>query len=332
MRSMLLAAVVSAQLLFAGATKAELKVMAVGDSLTEYNAYRARFTARAAADNAGVLMVGPKSDATGAHAGFSGRAIGAFNNPNETSTIKGQVVNTSVVGMLNAYQPDVVLLMVGTNNMHHGLGVPHANRYPNNGGTTAIAAEHAEPLNGSYLNGVGAHFNDPSYGTTYLKGEVATLINTILGSSPTRKLIMAKIPPIGSGGDGSATDPCAPGNPSRTLKEFNDSAVERIKEYNSYIDQAYNALPADKRSRMRVIDNFTGVDRSYQIGSVMTDFGTATRQSGDWVHPQPGAAAWTMMGDNFYTAYGQAVAMPEPKAMAPVGGGILLLMRRLWPH
>jgi hypothetical protein len=309
---------------------AAVKVMAVGDSLTEYHAYRAQFAARVAADKADVTMVGPKSDATGAHAGFSGRAIGAFNNANETSTINGQSVNTSMAGMLAAHQPDVVLLMVGTNNMNHGLGVRQSNppRYPvGTASDFAIAAEYAEPLNGSYLNGVGSHFNQPTFGTTYLKGEVTKLVNTVLDSSPTRKLIMAKIPPVGTGGDASATDPYAPGNPTRTLKAFNDSAVERIKEYNSYLDQVYDALPADKRARMRVIDNFTGVDRSYQVGSAATDFGPASRQAGDWVHPQPGAAAWTSMGDNFYTAYIQA-AVPEPKAMGAMGGSVLLLLRR----
>jgi hypothetical protein len=137
---------------------------------------------------------------------------------------------------------------------------------------------------------------------------VESLVNTVLDSSPTRKLIMAKIPPVGVGGEGSAADPYAPGNPTRTLKEFNDNAVERIKEYNSYIDQVHKALPAAKRARMHVVDNFKGVDRSQQTGSMPTDFGPASRQLGDWVHPQQNAAAWTLMGDNFYNAYKKAVA------------------------
>jgi hypothetical protein len=310
MRFILLAAAIGGQLFLGSTLMAAVKVMAVGDSLTESTAYRVRFAALAKADNADITMVGPKSDATGAHAGFSGRAIGAFNNPKETSTINGQVVNTSMSGMLAAYEPDVVLLMVGTNNMSHGLGVRQSDppRYPTaDGSNFAIAAEYAEPLNGSYINGVGARFKRPDFGTSYLKGEVATLVNTVLDSSPTRRLIMAKIPPVGTGGDASAIDPYSPGKPMRKLKEFNDNAVERIKEYNDYIDQIHKSLPPDKRARMQVIDNFTGVDRSYQVGSTPNDFGPASRQAGDWVHPQSGAAAWTRMGDNFYAGYKQAV-------------------------
>ena len=307
--------------------RAQTRVMAVGDSLTDVSFYRARFAARAAADNASIVMVGPKSDAVGGHAGFSGRAIGPFNNPSQTSVINGQTVNTSMSGMLTNYNPDVVLLMIGTNNMNHGLGVTQGNppSYPSNG-SKVVGAEYASPLNGSYLNGLGSHFNAPTYGTTYLKGEISALVNTVLDSSPTRKLVMAKIPPLGYGGEGSATDPYAAGNPTRMIKEFNDNAVERIKEYNAFIDEVYGVLPAAKKARMRVVDNFTGVDRSYQIGGApLTDFGTAARQADDWVHPQQNAAAWTRMGDQFYSGYVQVV--PEPAslgllAIAPLVAGL----------
>ena len=77
MRLLLLAASLTGQFAMAGFSMEAVKVMALGDSLTEYHAYRARFMALAAADNADVTMVGPKADKTGAHAGFSGRAIGS---------------------------------------------------------------------------------------------------------------------------------------------------------------------------------------------------------------------------------------------------------------
>jgi hypothetical protein len=306
---------------------AQTRVMAVGDSLTDINFYRARFAARAAADNASMVMVGPKSDSFGAHAGFSGRAIGPFNDPNQTSSINGQTVNTSMGGMLTSYNPDVVLLMIGTNNMSHGLGLPAANaaNYPKSG-STVIGAEYATPLNGSYLNGLGSHFSNATYGTGYLKGEITSLVNTVLDSSATRKLVMAKIPPLGNGGAGSATDPYAAGSPTRTIKEFNDNAVERIKEYNAFIDEVHAALPAGKKSRMRVVDNFTNVDRSYQAGATLTDFGTATRQAGDWVHPQQNAAAWTLMGDQMYSGYVQVV--PEPGSLGLLAIGSLAALRR----
>jgi hypothetical protein len=307
---------------------AQTRVMAVGDSLTDGNFYRARFVARAGADNASVAMVGPKSDAFGGHAGFSGRSIAPFNNPNQTSTINGQTVNTSMSGMLTNYNPDVVLLMIGTNDMRHGLGAGQGNppNYPSNG-TNVIGAEYASPLNGSYLNGLGSHFNSPTYGTTHLKGNISTLVNTVLDSTATRKLVMAKIPPLGNGGAGSATDPYPADKPTRTIKEFNDNAVERIKEFNAYIDDVYAALPADKKSRMRVVDNFTNVDRSYQTSvSPLNDFGTAERQAGDWVHPQLGAPAWTLMGDQMYSGYTQVV--PEPTSLGFLAVGSFVALRR----
>jgi hypothetical protein len=165
---------------FAGASVAAVKVMAVGDSLTEYNAYRARFAARATADNAGVTMVGPKPTCHGRARRLLRPRDRGVQQPQRDEHDQRQGGQTRAWRACSRpTSPDVVLLMVGTNNMNHGLGWPHANRYPNNGGTAAIAARVRERLNGfaSQRRRVRTS-NNPTFGTTYLKGEVAKIVNT----------------------------------------------------------------------------------------------------------------------------------------------------------
>lgn len=275
-----------------------VRVMAVGDSLTAVRYYRERFIAAALADRRTIQMVGPLED-TGfeygndpllnRHAGFSGRQIGAFNDAASAE---------SLPSLVSTHRPDVVLLQVGTNNMNHGLGIgmPEAQHYPN-AGASALAAEFAQPRDGSYLDGLGARWGNPAYGNGYLRGELDRLVQGVLRNpgAPRARLVIAKIPPIGEG--------ALSHNPGPDGRDCNDNAVARIEEFNGYIDDLVAALATEERERVRVVDNFAGVTRGYGDAGQGFNFGPAEAQARDWVHPQPDAPAWRTMGDNFYAGF-----------------------------
>jgi hypothetical protein len=214
---------------------------------------------------------------------------------------------------VKTHLPDVVLLQVGTNNMNHGLGIgmPEAKHYPNDG-QRAQAAEVAAPLNESHLNGLGSRWGDSTYGTGYLKSQVAARIGSVLDCDavPNARLVIAKIPPVGFGSEAVAQ--------LAGEADCNAAAVARIAEFNAYIDQLHAALPPARRARVVVIDNFTGVHRTYGEAKDGNDFGPAESQAQDWVHPKPDANAWRLMGDNFYRGCAQAIDHQRP---SPVPAG-----------
>jgi lysophospholipase L1-like esterase len=94
-----------------------IKIMPLGDSITQgqntsYGSYRKQLYSLLTARGVAVDFVGPLSDGTFAdpdHAGFTGEGI---------NSIWGRVL----AGILTTYTPDLILLLIGTNDVWHGSG------------------------------------------------------------------------------------------------------------------------------------------------------------------------------------------------------------------
>ncbi len=261
---------------------ADLTLLTVGDSLTDLNKYQTRLVELLVADGHQVVRVGSRGPDDARHEGYSGWRINQ--------------INDEIVGWLDATQPNVVTVQIGTNNMNHGLGLSGGN-YPTDADGRAVAAQFAEPIDGSYLNGVGSTWNDPTYGTVYLTNQINTLLDAILDHASSPQLAVALIPPIGKG------------HPDYHAN--NDNCVARIEEYNDLLRAAV-AARAQAGKPVAIADNYTGIKRAYGTVPDESDFGDSNRQSSDWVHPHLDAAAWNRMGEGFHAAITTLLSGAEP--------------------
>lgn len=254
-----------------------VRIMPAGDSLTAIPYYRENLLRIAAADHMPIELVGPTVDGErGAHAGMSGATIAN--------------VRDAMTRNLDLAKPDVVLLMVGTNNMNHGLGIngPQADGYPRDADGRACAPMIAEPLDGSYLNGIGRRWGDSTYGTKYLAGELDAILAQILGHDAHMRVVISAIPPVATGGSAYAAN--------------TENCLHRIAEYNALVKAAARRAADRSPGRVSFIDPFTNVRREYGA-SPPTDFGLEVDQRADWVHPKPGSAVWGNLAAGFYEAF-----------------------------
>lgn len=292
--------ILSALLLLAAAEAAETRVMTLGDSLTAMFRYQHVLRQRLAAAGVQCTFVGSQPYGNDRHEGHPGW---------NTAGISGKVT-----GWITAAQPDVVLLQVGTNDMYHGYGTKgqYARAFPHSSDDVALAALSAQPVGGSWLDGLGKATGQPDYGSQ-LRAQATGLIDRILDHPRRPRLVIARIPPVGAG------------HPAHV--GANDTCVERILEFNAHLAAVGEARRAAGRP-VAVIDNFAGVKRAHGAVPGASDFGDATAQSRDWVHPASGAGAWQLMGDRFaigtLAVLGQAVApapaptqAPQPSSAAP---------------
>jgi len=250
-----------------------LRVMPVGDSLTAVPYYRRELSRLVSSSGKTIQFVGRfGDDEVGKHSGMPGTSIGQ--------------IRESLKADLDEFTPQIVLLMIGTNNMNHGLGIsgPAANGYPHDETGRAVAAMKAPALKGSFLNGLGNLWGDPTYGTVYLAGEIRLSLDTILSHDPDVRVIISTIPPIGNG------------TPAYRVNNYN--CVKRIEEFNDLIRK--EVADANKRfpDRAALSDPYQKFNRDY--GDIDHDFGQTVDQSADWVHPKPDARAWGLIAASFY--------------------------------
>ena len=266
-----------------------LRVMPVGDSLTAIPHYRSLLLELASTNGFAIELVGPTKDgARGGHAGMSGASI--------------EQVSQAMKANLDLAKPNVVLLMVGTNNMNHGLGLngAQAEGYPRDAEGHARAAMFAEPLNGSYLNGVGQRWGDPTYGTTYLAGQLDKIIEVIATHDTEVRVVISTIPPVATGALEHASN--------------NENCSRRITEYNALIAAAAKRAAERYPGRITAVDPFTNVQRGYGVPP-RSDFGPELDQRSDWVHPKPDSPVWKSIANEFYAAF------KAPSTTRPVGNG-----------
>jgi hypothetical protein len=259
-----------------GAFAGDLRVMPVGDSLTAAPHYRRELLERAQTSGVRLAMVGPFADgARGGHAGVSGASIAQ--------------INATLASHLREHRPDIVLAMIGTNNMNHGLGMAgdQARGYPVDAQGRAIGAMVAAPLNGSFLDGLGALWGDKTYGSDYLAGEVEALMTTVIQSDPGIRLVISTIPPI------------AQGPPEAQVG--NEHCDARITEYNAMIARIADRLNDRFGGRITVVDPHPAVRRG-PGGPADSDFGAIEDQAQDWVHPKPWSDAWGTIAQLFLDA------------------------------
>jgi lysophospholipase L1-like esterase len=254
---------------------ASLRVLPAGDSLTAAPYYRRELLQLAGAHALSIKLVGPLgNDDLGGHAGFSGATASQ--------------IRESLAAALQQSRPDLVLLMMGTNNMNHGLGLrgEQARGYPTDERGVALAAMFAPPVEGSFLNGLGATWGDPSYGTTYLAGEIDATLRLVLDQNASIRVIVSTIPPI------------ARGSPEWVAN--NDNARLRVVEYNDLIRAAVRRFETSHPGRIKLADPSDAFCIDYEEDNSLSDFGTRQLQSEDWVHPRPEARAWSTVAARFF--------------------------------
>lgn len=235
-RSMSFAGVIAVVLLMAmeGYSQTAYKIMAVGDSITAMNKYQPVLSGLLVAGgytSAGstVTFVGPNGSDPYRHAGFSGRGI-EYLVDDGTNNIDNLMDTHFGAGAPPASTQNVVMLMMGINNMNHGLGISGAQaaNFPVDGGGNALAAQYAAPLGGSYLNGLGQSWGNNTHGTVWLQGKVGAVIDMILAHPSQPILVIAKIPPVGKGSSAAYGDlsKC----PTGLLSDNNDNCALRVAE------------------------------------------------------------------------------------------------------
>jgi hypothetical protein len=262
-----------------------IRVMPVGDSLTAAPHYRRALLEMTASDGLPVLLVGPSDDAErGGHAGVSGASIGQ--------------INDALAAHLQTYRPEVVLMLIGTNNMNHGLGMSGsaAKGYPTDADGRVIGAMPAGAIGGSYLDGLGATWRDPAYGSVYLAGQLKRLMETVVAAEA--RLIISTIPPIARGPEAAQVG--------------NQHCISRIEEYNRMIRTVAETINLQHPGAVVVVDPYPLVRRE-PGGPGDSDFGPMTDQAQDWVHPKPWAKAWVNIARCFYVALCSHAGLPGVK-------------------
>lgn len=251
------------------------KIMTAGDSITEMGKYQDSMRTLFTNGGYSTTWVGTRGSAPNKHEGWSGKGLDHFN----WSTAGG---STSVRDYMNANfgtspaptgTTNVVTLMLGINNMDHGLGVQGGiNGFPNVAGDTLAD---------------GPKLADNSGHDSWITGQVSQLVDSILSHPANVKLVIAKIPPVGRGRDSLSANFAA--------------AISRINRLNATYQTKYDGLSTALKDRVRLVDhNSIGV-REYG-NAPEYDWGTQTEQEGDWVHPRQNAGLWSEMGQSFYTA------------------------------
>ena len=258
------------------ASAATFKIMTAGDSITAFNSYQAQM--RTFFTNGGhtTTWVGTMGSAPTNHEGWSGKGLDHFNWPTAGgSTSMRDYMNAQFgttpppVGTVN-----VVTLMLGINNMDHGLGLP-------GGGSSGFP----DPTGDGSADG--PKLNDNPGHDAWITSHVDQLVNTILNHPSNVKLVIAKIPPVGRG--------------RNSLSANFAACISRINRLNTTYQTKYDGLTAVQKDRVRIVDhNSIGV-REY--GNAPTfDWGTEVQQQGDWVHPRSDAGIWAEMGQSFYNS------------------------------
>jgi lysophospholipase L1-like esterase len=266
------------------------RILTLGDSITatiqdNYNSsYQKSLADELTAAGYSYSFVGPNGTAPNKHGGFSGQGINGVRDHLVSDLNTAFGTSAPPTGTIN-----VVFVMLGINNMNHGLGIvgPGAVNFPpNNGSGTAqaIAPQFANPSGGSYLRGLGLSWgSSPTY-DVWVQDQATQLINTIVNHASQPRVIVGSVLPVGLG------------NPSYQANTNN--CVERIKELNQMYVNIVNAQAATGKN-IRYVDNFSAANRAYGAG---TDFGTSTRQTADWVHPDNNSPILDTVGINFFSA------------------------------
>ncbi len=266
------------------------RILTLGDSITatiqgNYNSsYQKKLRDDLSAAGVSFSFVGPNGSSPNQHGGFSGQGI---------DNVRDHLVSDLNASFGSSPAPsgtvNVVCVMLGINNMNHGLGISGSqatNFPPNNGSGTAqaIAPQFANPSNGSHLRGLGLSWGSSPPYDVWVLDQVTQLLETITTHGSKPRVIVGSVLPVGLG------------NPSYQANTNN--CVERIKELNQmYIDTV--SAQAAKGRNIRFVENFNSANRSYGVG---TDWGTSTRQTADWVHPDNNSPILATVGANFAAA------------------------------
>jgi hypothetical protein len=252
------------------------KIMTAGDSITAFNTYQGQM--RTLFTNGGfpATFVGSLGSSPTNHEGWSGKGLDHFNSPTAGgSTGMRDYMNAQFgtasppVGTVN-----VVTLMLGINNMDHGLGLP-------GGGSSGFP----DPTGDGAADG--PKLNDNPGHDAWITSQVNQLVNTILNHPANVKLVIAKIPPVGRG--------------RNSLSANFAACISRINRLNTAYQTKYDGLTAIQKDRVRIVDhNSIGV-REYGNAPAF-DWGTEVQQQDDWVHPRSDAGIWSEMGQSFFNA------------------------------
>ncbi len=277
------------------------RIMTLGDSITGFYKYQPPLKTQLTANGYTYEMVGTQGSAPNQHEGIGGIGINGIDDTINTklNTVFGNSAPAS--GVRN-----IVMLQAGVNNMNHGLGISgaQANGFPRDAAGNAIAPQFANPLSGSYLNGLGTLFGNSTYGTGYLTTTAGNLLDKITNHASQPWLVVARIAPVGKG--------------NANYNANTDNCTARINEFNNILAAKVAAMQVLGR-KVVLVDNFSSADRNYGT-SPPSDFGTQTEQggqnvtdgqassnNGDWVHPRTNAPIWQSMANHFYSGFQQLI-------------------------
>jgi len=269
------------------------RIMTAGDSITANNNYQNHMRTFFTNGGFAATWLGTQGSAPNRHEGWSGRGLDHFNWPTAGGSTSMKDYMDAQFGTTPAPSGtvNVVTLLLGINNMDHGLGVP-------GGGSTGFP----DPTGDGQADG--PKLADNSGHDAWITSQVDQLVNTILNHPSNVRLVIAKIPPVGRGRDSLSANFAA--------------GISRINRLNTTYQTKYDGLSAPAKERVRIVDMNTIAVREY--GNAPTfDWGTQAQQEGDWVHPRPDAGLWSEMGQTFYNAI---VSFSAPTY--PVSGTVTL--------
>ncbi|MDZ4789319.1 MAG: glycoside hydrolase family 31 protein [Blastochloris sp.] len=252
------------------------RIMTAGDSITANNSYQNHMRTFFTNGGFAATWLGTQGSAPNRHEGWSGRGLDHFNWPTAGGSTSMKDYMDAQFGTAPAPSGtvNVVTLLLGINNMDHGLGVP-------GGGSTGFP----DPTGDGQADG--PKLLDNSGHDAWITGQVSQLVDTILNHPSNVRLVIAKIPPVGRGRDSLAANFAA--------------GISRINRLNTTYQTKFDGLSAPAKERVRIVDMNSIAVREY--GNAPTfDWGTQQQQEGDWVHPRPDAGLWSEMGQTFYNA------------------------------